>query len=304
MLRVEYPRAIYHVMSRGNRGRDIFLDDVDGQDFIKTLAEACKKTGWHVYAYCLMRNHYHVVLEKPGANLVAEITWLQSIYTNRLNHRIKRCGNVFSGRYKAQMVKGSSRGYLRTACDYVHLNPVRTGLLRGGKCLRDYPWSSLMWYAAAPSHRPSWMRVDRLLGEHGFGGDSTHARQAFQRLTENRRLKETDEAALKPMRRGWYVGGEKFRQRLLKQMMGKIGKPHSGALRRNSAEAKGRVIMAEELKQIGWRKNELRRRPKGAHRNWRLRRGCAGKRRFRSNKLPGWCNWARPKAPMFDCTNG
>ena len=70
-LRVEYPGAMYHVMSRGDRREDIFLNDVDRQNLIKTLAEACKKTGWQVHAYCLMRNHYHVVLETPEANLVA-----------------------------------------------------------------------------------------------------------------------------------------------------------------------------------------------------------------------------------------
>ena len=70
-LRVEYPDAIYHVMSRGDRREDIFLDDVDRQDFIKTLAEACQKTGWRVHAYCLMRNHYHLVLETPNPNLGA-----------------------------------------------------------------------------------------------------------------------------------------------------------------------------------------------------------------------------------------
>ena len=113
-LRVEYPGAMYHVMSRGDRREDIFLNDVDRQDFIKTLAEACKKTGWEVHAYCLMRNHYHLVLETPEANLVAGMAWLQSTYTIRLNHRNKLFGHVFSGRYKAQMVEGSGNGYLRT----------------------------------------------------------------------------------------------------------------------------------------------------------------------------------------------
>ena len=69
--RVEYCGAMYHVMSRGDRREDIFLDDVDRHDFIKTLAESCQKTGWQVHAYCLMRNHYHLVLETPKANLVA-----------------------------------------------------------------------------------------------------------------------------------------------------------------------------------------------------------------------------------------
>ena len=94
----------------GDRREDIFLDDVDRQDFLKTLAEACQKTGWQVHAYCLMRNHYHLVLETPNANLVAGMAWLQSTYTIRLNHRHKLFGHVFSGRYKAQLVEGSGNG--------------------------------------------------------------------------------------------------------------------------------------------------------------------------------------------------
>ena len=100
-LRVEYPGAIYHVMSRGDRQQDIYLDDVDRQDFLKTLAEACQKTGFEVHAYCLMRNHFHLVVETPNANLVAGMRWLLSTYTIRLNHRQKLFGHVFSGRYKA-----------------------------------------------------------------------------------------------------------------------------------------------------------------------------------------------------------
>ncbi len=139
--RVEYPGAIYHVMSRGDRGESIYLDDVDRQDFVKTLAEACQKTGWEVHAYCLMRSHHHLVLETPNANLVAGMAWLQSTYTIRLNHRRKLVGHVLSGRYKAQLVDGSGDGHLRRACDYMHLNPVRAHLLRPQERLLAYPWS-------------------------------------------------------------------------------------------------------------------------------------------------------------------
>ena len=103
-LRVEYPGAIYHVMSRGDRQQDIYLNDVDRQDFLKTLAEACQKTGFQVHAYCLMRNHFHLVVETPHGNLVAGMRWLLSSYTIRLNHRHKLFGHVFAGRYKAVVV--------------------------------------------------------------------------------------------------------------------------------------------------------------------------------------------------------
>ena len=123
MLRVEYAGAIYHLMSRGDRREQIYYDDVDRQDFLKTLAEACQKTGFEVHAYCLMRNHFHLVVETPDANLVAGMRWLLSNYTLRLNHRRKLTGHVFSGRYKALIVEGSGNSYLKTVCDYVHLNP-------------------------------------------------------------------------------------------------------------------------------------------------------------------------------------
>jgi hypothetical protein len=83
-------------MSRGDWREDIFRDDVDRQDFLKTLAEACQKTWWQAHAYCLMRNHFHLVIETPEANLVAGMRWLLSTYTIRLNQRHKLFGHVFS----------------------------------------------------------------------------------------------------------------------------------------------------------------------------------------------------------------
>ncbi len=256
-LRVEYSGAVYHVMSRGDRREDIFLDDVDRQDFLKTLAEACQKTGWQVHAYCLMRNHYHLVRETPNGNLVAGMAWLQSTYTIRLNHRHKLFGHVFSGRYRAQLVEGSGNGYLRTACDYVHLNPVRARLLRAEERLLAYPWSSLVWYVAAPEHRPRWIRVDRLLGEHGIQRATAAARQEFERRMEARRLEETDEEALNIFRRGWCLGGEEFRKQMLEKMEGKLGEHHSGELRRETADAKAKRIVAQELRRLGWKETEL-----------------------------------------------
>jgi len=187
-LRVEYPGAIYHVMNRGDRREPIFKDDKDRRCFLETLAEACDKTRWQVHAWCLMPNHFHLVVETPNANLVAGMKWLLGTYTSRFNRRHKVFGHLFSGRYKSLIVDGSGDGYLRTVCDYVHLNPVRAGLLGAQEQLTAYPWSSLMWYAAAPAYRPSWIRVYRLLREHGIGADTARARQEFQRRMEIRRL--------------------------------------------------------------------------------------------------------------------
>jgi len=261
-LRVEYPGAIYHVMDRGDRREDIFVDDVDRQDLLKTLAEACQKTDWQIHAYCLMRNHFHLVLETPNANLVDGMRWFLSAYTIRLNHRQKLFGHVFSGRYKALIVEGSGHGYLRTACDYVHLNPVRARLLQAEERLLAYPWSSLIWYAAAPEHRPRWIRVDRLLGEHGIQQDTAAGRQEFERRMEARRLEETDEEALKVFRRGWCHGSEEFRRQLVEKMEGKLGENHAGALHFEATQARAERILAEELSRLGWTASDLARRRK------------------------------------------
>ena len=208
--RIEYEGAIYHVLSRGDRKEAIFLDDVDRHDFLKTLAEACQKTGFQIHAYCLMKNHFHLVVETPQANLVAGMRWLLSAYSLRLNHRHKLTGHVFSGRYKALVVEGGGAGYLRTVRDYTHLNPVRARMLAPASRLLEFPWSSFGYYLADGQHRPQWLRVDRLLGEDGIQRDTAAGRQEFERRMEARRHEEGDPKQWKGLRRGWCLGSESF----------------------------------------------------------------------------------------------
>ena len=203
-------------------------------------------------------------LHNPGKTIWRPARWssllascLQSTHTIRLNHRHRLIGHVLSGRYKAQLVEGSGNGYLRTACDYVHLNPVRAGLLKAEERLLAYPWSSLGYYLAAPQHRPGWVRVDRLLGEHGLWADTAAARQEFERRMEARRLEAGDEEGLKALRRGWLLGSEGFRQRMLEHIDGKIGEHHLGQLRLETAEAKAERIIAEELQRLNWTATDL-----------------------------------------------
>jgi hypothetical protein len=120
-----------------------------------------------------------------------------------------------------------------------------------------YPWSSFGYYLSAPEHRPHWMRVDRLLGEHGIGQDTPAGRQQFEQRMEARRLEPGDDEALKVLRNGWYIGSERFRQEQLARMEGKLGDHHSGELRRETAEAKAERIIAEELPRLGWSGYEL-----------------------------------------------
>ena len=213
-LRIQYPGAIYHVMNRGDRRDAIFADDQDRQRFLETLAQACQKTGWQVHAYCLMRNHFHLVVETPQPNLVAGMKWLLGVYTSRYNRRHKEFGHLFSGRYKALIVEGSGNGYLKTVCDYVHLNPARAEVVKVRQPLSDYVWSSYRLYLGAPSRRPGWLRVDRLLGEWGIPKDSVAGRRVFGERMEWRRREKPGEE-FKRVERGWCLGGEAFRQELL-----------------------------------------------------------------------------------------
>ena len=226
-LRVEYPGAIYHVMNRGDRREPIFKDDEDRVQFVATLAEACLKTGWQVHAYCLMPNHFHLVVETPRANLVAGMKWFLGVYTSRFNRRHQLFGHLFSGRYKSLIVEGSGTGYLKTVCDYVHLNPVRARLIGEDQRLESYRWSSYPAYLLAPARRPAWLRTDRLLGEWAVAKDNASGRRMFAVQMESRRAGERDQE-YKALRRGWFLGNKLFRKELLAQMSGRRGQWHYG----------------------------------------------------------------------------
>jgi len=261
-LRVEYPGAVYHVMNRGDRRELIFQDDADRQRFLETLGEVCAKTGWQVDAFCLMGNHFHLVLETPQPNLVAGMKWFLGTYTSRFNRRHKVFGHLFSGRYKALIVDGSGNGYLKTVCDYVHLNPVRAKLIVPEQPLGAYRWSSYPEYLKRPGQRTTWLRVDRLFGEMGIPKDSGAGREQFGWMMEQRRHEE-DPAEWKALRRGWCFGEEQFRAELLEQMSDKMGTHHGGAERAETAVAKAQRLLSEELQKRGWNVAELGRRRKG-----------------------------------------
>ena len=260
-LRLEYPGAIYHVMSRGDRREDIVRDDADRRSFEATLAEVCAKTDWQVHAYCLMRNHFHLVVETPRANLSAGMQWFLGTYTARFNRRHKIFGHLFSGRYKSLVVDGSGNGYLKTVCDYLHLNPVRAGLIKPGQPLQSYPWSSYAQYLLAPSRRKTWLRVDRLLGEWGVRRDDAKGRREFQQLMAQRRQEDTGD--LSALRRGWCWGGEAFREKLLGLLGEEAGEHHYSGPTRETEQARAGRIVAEVLRRRGVRESELASRRKG-----------------------------------------
>ena len=268
-LSVQYPGAIYHVMNRGDHREAIFRSIRDRELFLETLGQACEKTGWQVHAWCLMRNHFHLVVETPRANLVPGMKWLLGTYTQRFNSRHKLRGHLFAGRYRALPVEGGGTGYLKSACDYVHLNPARAKLLRSQQALWEYRGSSYPLYLKERRARPTWLRVDRLLGEQGIAKDSPAGRQQFERRMERRRASEDGEE-FAPLERGWSMGSEEFRKELLAQM--KAGPEHFGEEVRESGEEQARRLIAGELRRLGWEDAELERRRKGDSHKLRIAR--------------------------------
>jgi hypothetical protein len=209
-----------------------------------------------------MPNHFHRVLETPQPNLVAGMKWLLGTDTSRFNRRHKLFGHLFSGRYKSLIVDGSGNGYLKSVGDYVHLNPARAKLVAADVPLKSFAWSSWPAYLLARSKRPAWLRVDRLLGAWGISEDSPAGLQRLERSLEERRgLEEGEE--FKPIRRGWCLGEETFREELLTQMSERMGAEHYGEERAETAEALAELIIAEELKRGRWQEAELKTRPKG-----------------------------------------
>ena len=255
-LRVQYPGALYHVMNRGDRRELIFKDDADRRRFLETLGEACAKTGWQVHAYCLMPNHFHAVIETPRGNLVAGMKWFLGTYTSRFNRRHQLVGHLFSGRYKALVVDGSGNGYLRTVCDYVHLNPVRARLIRPEAPLQTFGWSSYPDYLRRPGQRPGWLRVDRLLGELGIQRDDAAGRRRLAEAMEERRGKDQP-GAWKSLRRGWFFGGVSLKEQLLERMGGAMGEHHGGEQRQESDAQKAQRLVSEELRRRGWTEQDL-----------------------------------------------
>ncbi len=230
MVRSEFEGAWYHLMARGNRRESIFLEDGDRLSMLKTLGEACSRTGWEVHAWVLMDNHFHFVVHTPQPNLVVGMQWFMNTYTRRFNSRHKDWGRLFGDRYKALVIEppehGGEAAYLRSAIWYVHLNPVRAGLVRktpeGEWNFRAHPWNSLLQvYGVAAKQRAEWARVEMGLSmEHlrdNASGRKGYEMEAFRRADEweealgqgnQRKVAESGT-------RGWMRGGERFRDELL-----------------------------------------------------------------------------------------
>lgn len=173
-LRLQFPGAVYHITARGNRQEPIFEDDSDRGAFLGLLEREVTQQGWLLYAYCLMANHYHLLVETPEPNLVRGMRRLNGVYTQAFNRRHDRVGHVLQGRYKAILV--DKQEYLLELCRYVVRNPVRAGI---AQTAADWAWSSYL-FTAGRKPCPEWLAADRVL--ELFGTDGVRARRAYARF--------------------------------------------------------------------------------------------------------------------------
>lgn len=178
-LRIEYPGAWYHVMNRGLEHREIFANPSDGRQFLNLLAEACSLFEAECHAYCLMPNHYHLLLHTPQGNLSQLMKRLSGVYTQRFNLSNERDGPLFRGRYKAVLIDADN--YLLQVSRYIHRNPVAAGLIPQPE---NYRWSSYRGYLT-PSGAPDWLHRDMLL-------DMAGGAEAYREYVETHSDRETD----------------------------------------------------------------------------------------------------------------
>lgn len=160
-LRIAYAGAFYHVTSRGNEQKDVFKSRRDREKFLEYLASATERYGAAIHAYCLMSNHYHLLLETPEGNLSQIMRHINGAYTTYFNIKRKRAGHLFQGRFKAILVEADE--YAAELSRYIHLNPVRAGMVENPG---EYPWSSFQSYIGQ-GKRPDWLKTDFILRYFG-----------------------------------------------------------------------------------------------------------------------------------------
>ena len=202
-LRLEFAGALYHVTSRGDRQEDIYENDADRISFLKLLGDVCGNYNWGCHAYCLMSNHYHLLIETPEANLSKGMRQLNGVYSQLFNQSHKRVGHVFQGRYKAIHVEKES--YLLELSRYIVLNPVRAQMVYSAQ---DWPWSSFRKTVGAEKE-PRWLNTDWILAAFGNKkGDAITAYKKF--ISDGKNLP----SPFRSLRNQVYLGGKRFIEKM------------------------------------------------------------------------------------------
>ncbi|HPA19731.1 MAG TPA: transposase [Verrucomicrobiae bacterium] len=241
-IRVEFEGALYHVTARGNERREIFRGDADREMFLRTLAEAIERFGLILRGWCLMPNHYHLILETPLGNLSRAMGWLQTAYTIRFNHRHHRSGHLFQGRFKAHLV--DTEAYGMELLRYVHLNPVRPRDKRRTipadrrMDIEQYAWSSHRDYAGLRRMPPVPVNIGWLTF---FGRGPDRARAAYRRFIRAA-FTATIGNPWDDLRAGLVLGGDDLFQKVSATLKGHIGQDEIRWSGGRNADARARAL--------------------------------------------------------------
>lgn len=239
-LRIEYPGAIYHVLNRGNYRRDLFETTGAAEAFLRTLFETSEQYGWIIHAYALMPNHFHLAIETPDPTLIEGMHWLQSTLATRFNRFRGENGHLFQGRYKSLLVEDIDA--LARVVDYIHLNPVRAGIVPPEQ-VKAYRWSSLRAFMRGPRN-PAMSSADWLAAKGGWQDDAK-GWAAYERhlIAIGQDESRWEKDGLVGLSAGWAIGTNAWRKTLAEEYAQKASAP---GLER--AEAK-------ELREAAWQQS-------------------------------------------------
>lgn len=255
-LRLEFPGACYHVINRGNYRADIFIEDRTKAAFEACLFEACAKCRWWLHAFTIMRNHYHLALETPEGNLVAGMQWLQATFANRFNRLRGERGHLFQGRYKALLAEDGPP--FAQVADYIHLNPVRAGIVSVQE-LKRYRYSSY-WYLRQIAARPASLRLDLMLANVGGFVDKPAGWNAYR---DHLIWQSVDGPLSKPevlesLSHSWALGSAGFKSTLIEdhaaQALARAWE-HEGAM--EIRQRKWEELCRRAMQRLGRRNAEL-----------------------------------------------
>jgi putative transposase len=273
-LRIEYPGAVYHVINRGNYRRDVFEAHGTLHSFVTALEEAVRRHGWRLYAYVVMRNHFHLVLETPEPNLSQGMHWLLSTAAIRFNRYRSERGHLFQGRFQALPIEDDRR--IGLVCDYVHLNPVRAGVVTA-EGVSAFPGSSLRRFARG--ERFDGLDPRGVLRAQN-GSDDPDGWQAYVdhliELTGNLALQR--ELGFNGFSSGWAIGSADWRRELAKEYaMAQLSPGLTGTESHVLREARWKSVLEDHLKEIGHSQLEAHQQRKTVA--WKVQAGLEVRRR-------------------------
>lgn len=247
-VRIQFPGALYHITSRGNEKKEIFLAEEDRAKFLNILRDYHERYGILVHAYVLLGNHYHLILETPRANLLKVMHGINGSYTGYFNRKYGRVGHLLQGRYRAILVDRDE--YLLPLSRYVHLNPVRAGMVESPE---GYAWSSYGGYIGK-AQKEDWIEYSWVLSQ--FDRDWKRAAKKYKGYVAEAVL-ELGESPWKALFAQLVLGGEKFKDRIMGMLKAKKLGPEVVARKKLTKYPTLEEIVGEVSEALGVKKEGI-----------------------------------------------